>query len=67
MGDDYLGFIGLIEQTNLVPVERYGGRHILYVANYLPRDHELLDFDMDALIAFYGPGLRKVNPAFARD
>ena len=35
-------FIGLIEQTNLVGPEHYGGRRFLYVANYLPRGHELL-------------------------
>ncbi len=67
VADIDLGFIGLIEQTNLVPLERYGGRHMLYVANYLPRDHELLTKSMDELIEFYEPGLRKVNPAFSRD
>ena len=66
VADTDLGFIGLIEQTNLVPPERYGGRHVLYVANYLPRDHELLTKSMDELIEFYEPGLRKVNPAFER-
>ncbi len=61
------GFIGLIEQTNLVPPEHYGGRRFLYVANYLPHGHELLDKSMEELIDFYEPGLRKVNPAFQRD
>ncbi len=67
VADTDLGFIGLIEQTNLVPPERYGGRRFLYVANYLPRDHELLGLDMDELISFYEPGLRKVNPEFSRE
>jgi protoporphyrinogen oxidase len=67
VADTDLGFIGLIEQTNLVPLERYDGRHFLYVANYLPRDHELLTKSMDELIDFYEPGLRKVNPQFDRD
>ena len=62
VADTELGFIGLIEQTNLVPLERYDGRHFLYVANYLPRDHELLGKDMDELLDFYEPGLRRVNP-----
>jgi len=65
--DEDLRFIGLIEQTNLVPPEHYGGRRFLYVANYLPRDHELLGLDMDELLTVYEPGLRKVNPAFSRD
>jgi protoporphyrinogen oxidase len=66
VADTELGFIGLIEQTNLVPLERYHGRHLLYVANYLPRDHELLEKDMDELLDFYEPGLRRVNPGFDR-
>jgi protoporphyrinogen oxidase len=65
--DEDLRFIGLIEQTNLVGPEHYGGRHFLYVANYLPHGHELLSLDMDGLLDVYEPGLRKVNPAFSRD
>jgi protoporphyrinogen oxidase len=66
VADRETGFIGLIEQTNLVPPERYGGRRFLYVANYLPRDHPLLEFGMEELIGFYEPGLRLANPAFDR-
>jgi protoporphyrinogen oxidase len=65
--DEELRFIGLIEHTNLVGPEHYGGRHFLYLANYLPRGHELLSLDLDALLDVYEPGLRKVNPAFSRD
>ena len=45
IGDDALPFVGLIEHTNLIAPERYGGRRFLYVANYLPRGHELLGLD----------------------
>ena len=65
VADPELPFIGLIEQTNLLGTERYGGRHLLYVANYLPRDHELLGLDAEALLAAYEPGLRRVNPGFS--
>jgi protoporphyrinogen oxidase len=67
VADEDLRFIGLIEQTNLVGPEHYGGRRFLYVANYLPHGHELLSLDMDELISVYEPGLKKVNPAFSRD
>jgi len=59
-----LPFVGLIEQGNLVGTERYGGRHFLYVANYLAPGDSLLGLDPDALLAAYTPGLRAVNPAF---
>jgi protoporphyrinogen oxidase len=64
IGDDALPFVGLIEHTNLIGAERYGGRRFLYVANYLPRGHELLGLDAGALLERYTPGLRAVNPEF---
>ena len=67
VADQDLRFIGVIEHTNLVPPENYGGRRFIYVTNYLPRDHELLSLDLDELLAAYEPGLRKINPAFSRD
>jgi protoporphyrinogen oxidase len=59
-------FVGLIEHTNFVEPERYGGRRFLYVANYLRRGHELLDLDAEALLARYADGLRRANPAWER-
>jgi protoporphyrinogen oxidase len=67
VADRELPFVGLIEHTNFVKPERYGGRRFLYVANYLPRGHPLLALDPDELIAEYEPGLRRVNPEFSRE
>ncbi|HEY7074485.1 MAG TPA: NAD(P)/FAD-dependent oxidoreductase [Solirubrobacteraceae bacterium] len=64
IGDDRVPFVGLIEHTNLIPPERYGGRRFLYVANYLPAGHELLSLDAGALLARYEPSLRRINPSF---
>ena len=67
VADRTLPFVGVIEHTNFVEPERYGGRRFLYVANYLPHGHELLDLDADALLGRYEPGLCAINPAFSRD
>jgi protoporphyrinogen oxidase len=64
VADRELPFIGLIEHTNFVEPERYGGRRFLYVANYLERDDRLLSLSPDELLAEYTPGLRRVNPEF---
>ena len=64
VADRDLPFVGLIEHTNFIEPERYGGRRFLYVANYLEHGHELLDLDADGLLERYLPGLRRVNPAF---
>jgi protoporphyrinogen oxidase len=67
VADRDLPFVGLIEHTNFVEPERYDGRRFLYVANYLPRGHELLGLSMDEVIDAYLPGLRTVQPAFSRE
>jgi len=66
VADRELPFVGLIEHTNFVGPERYGGRRFLYVANYLEHGHELLSLDGDALLERYTPGLRAVSPEFER-
>jgi protoporphyrinogen oxidase len=62
-----LPFLGLIEHTNLVEPERYGGRRFLYVANYLDPGDPLLALSADELLAHYLPGLRSVRPGFSPD
>ena len=66
VADPSLPFVGVIEQGNLVPLERYGGRRFLYVANYLPQGDELLALSADELLDHYEDGLRRVNPGFDR-
>lgn len=64
VADPDMPFVGLIEQTRMLPPERYGGRRFLYVANYVERGDALLQLDPDELLAHYEPGLRRVNPGF---
>jgi protoporphyrinogen oxidase len=66
IADDELPFVGLIEHTNFIQPERYGGRRFLYVANYLERGHPTLELGIEELLDLYEPGLRKVNPGFSR-
>jgi protoporphyrinogen oxidase len=65
VADRDLPFVGLIEQTNLVDPERYGGRHFLYVANYLAHGDPLLQLDFDRLLELYEPGLKRMNAGFS--
>jgi protoporphyrinogen oxidase len=66
IADPSVPFVGLIEHTNFVEPERYGGRRFLYVANYLEHGHELLSLSPEELLQRYEPGLRRVNPEFDR-
>jgi protoporphyrinogen oxidase len=66
IADAELPFVGLIEHTNFIEPERYGGRRFLYVANYLEAGHPMLELEPEELLELYEPGLRKVNPDFSR-
>ncbi len=64
VGDASMPFGGVIEHTNFIPKETYGGRHVVYISNYvLPDDPKWTRRDED-LWAEYLPALRRINPAF---
>ena len=60
-------FLALVEHTNYLPREHYGGDHIVYCGDYVPADHEYFQLDEDALVERFLPALRIVNPDFSRD
>ncbi len=64
IADPGFPFGGLIEHTNYVPRERYGGRHVLYISNYVLPDSPLLGASKQAILELYLPALRRVNPRF---
>ena len=64
IADSEMPFGGLIEHTNYIPKERYGGRHIVYVSNYLFPDHPLYGSSKKEVLETYLPAFRKINPPF---
>ena len=64
IADEAMPFGGLIEHTNYIDRSRYGGRHLLYISNYLFPDHPLYGADRRAVMDTYMPGLQRINPAF---
>jgi protoporphyrinogen oxidase len=59
-------FLALVEHTNWLPASDYGGKHLIYLGNYLPPDHELFGMSDDAVLERFLPHLMKVNPRFDR-
>ncbi|HVA22842.1 MAG TPA: NAD(P)/FAD-dependent oxidoreductase [Chloroflexota bacterium] len=57
-------FTAIVEHTNFMPPERYGGKHIVYLSRYMPPDDPMFAMSQDDLLAAYLPHLRKINPAF---
>jgi protoporphyrinogen oxidase len=57
-------FLALVEHTNFVPPEQFGGEHIVYCGDYLESTHEYFQFDHEVLQARFVEALPRFNPAF---
>jgi protoporphyrinogen oxidase len=66
MRKDDFPFLALVEHTNYMDGEHYGGDHVLYLGDYLPADHEYFRMTKEQLEDRFFPSLTKVNPAFDR-
>ena len=61
-----LGCVGIIEHTNFIPAERYGGRTLVYLAHYVERDGPTWNASPDELVEAVIPAMHALNPAFER-
>jgi protoporphyrinogen oxidase len=57
-------FLALVEHTNYMPPSDYGGRHLIYLGNYLPMSHPLFKKSADEVLREFLPVLSRINPAF---
>lgn len=60
-------FLALVEHTNFVPKERFGGETVIYAGDYLPQGHPYFGMSEDELLRQLLPGLKKINPEFSED
>ena len=64
VADRTIPFVAAVEHTNLIGPEHYGGKHIVYLSNYLSTDHPLYKLGHEELLQEYLPQLRKISPDF---
>ena len=57
-------FLAVVEHTNFVSAEHFGGDHIVYCGDYLEADHEYFSLSQDELLARFLPALQRINPRF---
>ena len=65
VADPAIPFPVLVEHTNLIGPERYGGARLLYAGSYLDPGHEFFDYSAEQLLSAYAPAIRRVFPGFA--
>ena len=60
-------FLALVEHTNYVGAEHFGGDRIVYMGDYLEPEHEFFRLSQEELLERFLPALKKFNPKFERD
>ncbi|NPV57070.1 MAG: NAD(P)/FAD-dependent oxidoreductase [Anaerolineae bacterium] len=58
-------FLALVEHTNFVSPQHFGGEHIIYMGDYLETEHEHFQMSQEQLLAKFLPSLQRINPAFS--
>jgi protoporphyrinogen oxidase len=59
-------FLAMVEHTNFMRPEYYGGDHLIYCGDYLNPDHEYFGLSKEQLLERFLPALQRFNPAFDR-
>lgn len=60
-------FLAVVEHTNFVAPEHFGGDHIVYLGDYLEPEHEHFRLSKEELLEKFAPSLVRFNPKFEMD
>ncbi|MGD0123326.1 MAG: FAD-dependent oxidoreductase [Candidatus Limnocylindrales bacterium] len=61
-----LACLAVIEHTNFIPAERYGGRHLVYLTHYVEVGGRAWEAGVDEIVSAAEEALRAINPGFER-
>jgi protoporphyrinogen oxidase len=57
-------FLALVEHTNYLSAEHFGGDHVVYCGDYLEAGHEYFSLSDKELLERFIPGIQRINPHF---
>lgn len=60
-------FLALVEHTNFIGPEHFGGDRIVYAGDYLEAGHEYFSMTDEELLSRFMPSFKKFNPHFEPD
>lgn len=60
-------FLAMVEHTNFVSSDHFGGEHLIYAGDYLEVEHEYFKLSQDELLERFLPVLSRFNPQFKPD
>jgi protoporphyrinogen oxidase len=67
VADEGFPFGGVIEHTNFLPKEEYGGSHIVYLSRYFAMSEDLATMTEEEIKVRMIPPLKRINPDFSED
>jgi protoporphyrinogen oxidase len=59
-------FLAVVEHTNMVDPNEYGGRHLVYLGNYRSHEDPIFKQTTDEVLTSFEPGIRRLNAGFER-
>jgi protoporphyrinogen oxidase len=59
-------FLALVEHTNYLNPDYFGGEHIIYCGDYLDTNHEYFQLSDEELLERFLPAIKRINPQFDR-
>ncbi len=65
--ENELPFLALVEHTNYIDRQHYGGDHIIYCGDYVNPDHPYMSMNQAELEKLFTDALSKINPEFQPD
>ncbi len=60
-------FLALVEHTNFLSPEHFGGEHLVYCGDYLEEGHEYFSLTQQELLERFLPSFKRINPDFQPD
>ncbi len=65
VNDTTFPFLAVVEHTNMIDRAQYGGKHVVYVGNYVPRDDWRFIEEPEKILQKFIPYLQRINPHFS--
>lgn len=58
--------LAVVEHTNLMDAKHYNNEHLIYLGNYLPKDHKYFSMNAEELLKEFDPFLKTINPGYRK-
>jgi protoporphyrinogen oxidase len=64
--DEKAPVLAIVEHTNFMKSSHYNNEHIVYLGNYLPKEHPNFSLTAHQLLETFNPYLEKINPEYKK-